>query len=369
MNHTDFKNNFIERYESEIFPHFKEFEVLRKRTIKRYFTRVLIMFIITGAVYLISKILSNYYLEILVYAKHFTIAFPPIFIIWDYYDNHRNFISFLKTNCSPKLKYLFPDISWKQISSISSSNNYNLLFPYYNKRKNDDSLIIKQNNIECKLIETKLYYTFMDDIDAKIFQGLLIALKTQKETEKPLMVCSKGILTSRNNLISLFIAPTLSALPFFGYLTWLFSEANWFSDMPLFNILYLLFLFIIYNIFFASAAEKYKKNRGTKINKISLEDVKFNNKYDIFSDDEIKSRFILTPAFMEKLTNLKIIFKAKNIRCFFQGKEVIVALKTNKNLFEMGNLTKNFKNPNIFLSFYEEMSTVVEFAEYLNEKL
>ena len=118
-------------------------------------------------------------------------------------------------------------------------------------------------------------------------------------------------------------------------------------------------------MFFVSAVEKYKENRGTKINKISLEDIKFNNKYNIFSDDEIKSRYILTPAFMEKLTNLKIIFKAKNIRCFFQGKEVIVALETNRNLFEMGYLHKSFKNPNAFLNFHKELNTVIDFAQYL----
>jgi hypothetical protein len=52
----------------------------------------------------------------------------------------------------------------------------------------------------------------------------------------------------------------------------------------------------------------------------TLEDVVFEKKYDVFTNDEVEARYLLTTSFMEKLTNMKTIYNTQDICCAFYKK-------------------------------------------------
>ena len=45
------------------------------------------------------------------------------------------------------------------------------------------------------------------------------------------------------------------------------------------------------------------------LKKTELEDVVFEGKYDVFTDNEVEARYLITPAFMNKFNDIKKIFK------------------------------------------------------------
>lgn len=63
------------------------------------------------------------------------------------------------------------------------------------------------------------------------------------------------------------------------------------------------------------------KNKVTKnLEQIVLEDSKFNEKYNIFSDDQVESRYLLTPSFMERLKNIQSAFLVVSANFVFKNK-------------------------------------------------
>ena len=111
--------------------------------------------------------------------------------------------------------------------------------------------------------------------------------------------------------------------------------------------------------------------RNQKLKKVSLEDVDFSKKYDIEAEDQIEARCILTPAFMNRLNNLKTIFGSKKIWCYFDNNEVTFAIKTSKDLFEIGDIHTPVTNIKQAAQFLNEVAIITEIIDHLklNEKI
>src|SRR5436189_219873 len=68
-----------------------------------------------------------------------------------------------------------------------------------------------------------------------------------------------------------------------------------------------------------------------------LEDPVFEKAFEVYGTDQIESRFILTPDFMERLLGLERTFQGKQLRCAFAGGEMFLAV-AGKNLLESGSM-------------------------------
>ena len=65
-------------------------------------------------------------------------------------------------------------------------------------------------------------------------------------------------------------------------------------------------LFGVIIIFLAQYISKQANNNlQISDNKRKLEDIYFNKQFNVYSDDEVETRYLLTTAFMERLSNLK----------------------------------------------------------------
>lgn len=96
---------------------------------------------------------------------------------------------------------------------------------------------------------------------------------------------------------------------------------------------------------FFNAFESWgRKNFGnTKLEKVGLVDPKFEKIFEVYSTDQVMSRYLLTPTFMERLIALENAVKGKKVRAAFDerqgGGELLIAVETG-NLFEPGSLFK-----------------------------
>ena len=55
----------------------------------------------------------------------------------------------------------------------------------------------------------------------------------------------------------------------------------------------------------------------TSLENVKLEDPTFEKRFEVFSDDQIEARYLLTVTFMERLTQLAETFGGKTIQCCF----------------------------------------------------
>ena len=103
----------------------------------------------------------------------------------------------------------------------------------------------------------------------------------------------------------------------------------------------------------------------------TLEDVVFEKKFDVFTNDDVEARYLITPSFMQRLNNVKTAFKANRIRCAFFYDQLIISLSTNKDLFSLCSLIKPMDDSQQFFQMYEEIVSIIKLIDYfkLDQKI
>ena len=118
-----------------------------------------------------------------------------------------------------------------------------------------------------------------------------------------------------------------------------------------------------------------KENAGVHIPPVSglvhttLEDVDFENQYDVFTNDETEARYLITPAFMERFKAIKETFKAYNVECAFYDGKVILALDTRRNLFELKSLSETLLNEKQYRKIFDDIISVFKLIDHLKLNL
>ena len=105
---------------------------------------------------------------------------------------------------------------------------------------------------------------------------------------------------------------------------------------------------------------------GPKTEKIKLEDTQFN----VSSKDEIEARYLLTPSFIERFKNLQMVYNSRDIKCAFFKDQIMFAINTQKDFFELGSLFVPMSDTRQIEKFYNEIIAIYDMIDYfkLNEK-
>ena len=103
-------------------------------------------------------------------------------------------------------------------------------------------------------------------------------------------------------------------------------------------------------------------NYSTRVN---LEDVDFIKEFDVFSTDQIEARTILTPVFIEKLKQLKLVFGGKSIDVAFFDNIVLFAINTPDDVFQAFPYKKLFLDLSFYERFYDEVRSIYDMIEIL----
>jgi len=104
---------------------------------------------------------------------------------------------------------------------------------------------------------------------------------------------------------------------------------------------------------------------------VKLEDISISGQYQIFSDNQLEARVLLTPLFIERLNNLKKCFNNKRIDVAFFGDHALFAIHTNQNLFEPFSLFKKTTNLEAYARYYDEIKSIYDLTKilYINNEM
>lgn len=114
----------------------------------------------------------------------------------------------------------------------------------------------------------------------------------------------------------------------------------------------------------AFSAQPLRNSNKSGFEKVELEDVDFSKRYTIYSTNQTEARYVLTPAFIERLKNISFAFKAKYLRMSFQNNKMILLAATDKDLFMMGNPFKD-SDKATFDILFDEISSVLCLVDQL----
>ncbi len=78
---------------------------------------------------------------------------------------------------------------------------------------------------------------------------------------------------------------------------------------------------------------------GKGMQRAALEDPRFEKIFEVYTTDQVESRFLLTPDLMQKLVDLEDTFKGGKLKAAFDGGEMLITVQGG-NLFEPGSMFK-----------------------------
>ena len=366
------KNSYLERtikfheiYSKEIAPIFRSYEVYRRKKIKTIKTvTFVISLILLGICYFI--VYKNSYIHSLFSKSDFILyiflVFLTIILIFSllytiYWKNiTKDFARTIKTDCLPRLLKVFGDVEWKNGEGIISDSDLSScgLFADFNRRNTDDEFEGSHKGVAFKICETEMWYVSGSGKNRtciSVFKGVIISFRSNKEIKNRTIIATKGDLTKKNRY---WIIITVLLYPLIQSIQLLMAD---YKNIP--SWIFVIFILLL-TIFIHISSMKNEE----KLEPIKLEDPRFCNKFNAYSSDQVEARYLLTTAFIERFQNLKTAFGAKKAKCSFYEDQIMIAISTKKNLFEIGSLAKSLENPDSINDFYDELSSIYRMVDY-----
>ncbi|MEA1941471.1 MAG: DUF3137 domain-containing protein [Pseudomonadota bacterium] len=109
---------------------------------------------------------------------------------------------------------------------------------------------------------------------------------------------------------------------------------------------------------------------SNKLERIGLVDPKFERIFEVYGNDQVMARYMLTPSFMERLLSLEKALHGKNVRAMFdadsgQG-ELLIAAETG-NFFEIGSMSRPLADQSRVQALVGELTEVLGLIDLLVE--
>lgn len=310
---NEYRKNFHSYYYQKIVRGLARFEEARKVELVKWSILVGLtaLTVIIGIIYIIYLSIINPALwkgkdshgELMIY------ALVGITSLWTFFAHQvsKKFENKVKKTIMHAFLSYFGDFSWSCKNSISNEEiNESKLVGNYNSLRSDDYFEGTHRGLRVVISENKLIRK-SNRSSTTVFEGLFIKMDLNKNFYGHTIVFE-------NNLVKSLLTQTLDP----------------------------------------------------SMEKVELEDPEFNKLFDVYTQDQVEARFILTTTFIERFKNLRTVYKSKNIRASFLNNAILIALPCKKDMFLLGKLTKPIVDASGFQLLFEEFVAVLSLAELLN---
>ncbi|WNO08297.1 DUF3137 domain-containing protein [Teredinibacter sp. KSP-S5-2] len=107
------------------------------------------------------------------------------------------------------------------------------------------------------------------------------------------------------------------------------------------------------------------KRTFDRMDRVVLEDPKFESIFEVYSTDQIEARYLLTPAFMERINSLVERMEGEGIQCCFLSEKLFMMIPLTKNMFEPGSVFESEDFVDDAKSLLADMNDIFSIVEIL----
>ena len=112
-------------------------------------------------------------------------------------------------------------------------------------------------------------------------------------------------------------------------------------------------------------------NLGSRFTGLKLEPVKmvhpdFERRFEVVSTDQVEARYLLHPAFCERLMEMEEAFNGNNMRLAFAQGRVVVVIET-RDMFESGGIDAEGDDAR-FATTIDQLGSLIDLTQTLNER-
>ena len=364
-------------YKSKIERNIAPLEEERKKYLQLYkiiIWTILVEFLFSAIVFV--KGVSNAFY---VYIVFFLTGIFSVFFLSSKHDKYRKKV---KNKLLMEIFSIFGQFYYcnNPVISLQEIKDYGL-FSKASIKKDDDVIVGKYKDIEISITETKLYQTKASNTYRSIpdFSGLILKIKMNKNfeghtvvTQKPMsyeqfLNNMKNFYTKNSELVPANVLSVIES-PVVKFI----FQGMQFADKQGISIsadgglnIHLL---------------KNMSKKPRKLEEVKLEDAEFNNIFDIYSDNQVEARYLLTPSFMERLKMISMVMLVMDIHCVFKdgyitlflGNPIMIDQTSDRGFFELEpGYKETLYNKEVYKRVFIELLTIFDFIQYfkLDQKI
>lgn len=244
------------------------------------------------------------------------------------------------------------------------------LFDTFNDYEKDDEFAGKYKDTDVCISEYNLNYRRQKS-DITLFDGILIWIRLKKKVGCRTILRSNkvtlpgGLTGNIYVVLNCFLLLSLS-----GFIIYTLTIFGWPQELyAIILFIYvesavtlILLIYVLYRILIKAQLKSSLKHS------INLEDIDFEKKWKVYSQDQIEARYLLNPKFMEQLKNVQKYFHGKKIDCSFWKNNLLIAIHTNEDMFETTSLFSSALSYKNMRKVVTQFYSVFAIIEELNEK-
>ena len=103
--------------------------------------------------------------------------------------------------------------------------------------------------------------------------------------------------------------------------------------------------------------------------RIKLEDPQFERLFEVYGTDQVESRYLLTPAFMERVRHLSGVVGSGNLQLAFDKGRLLLAIKKSDNSFEGGSAFSDLTDITRIEKTMQELTLIYDVVDKLRLEL
>lgn len=348
------------------------YEKERRKRLSNFIITEIITLAITYISYKGCIFFTSKNIDFLILICGLSMIFAPIFFFANIFAANKEFKQFLKEQCKKSILKTFNLDTIKGTEFSKEELIKSNLFSRFNKLEFDDVIQGKYNDVDYTIAEAMLISRGRKS-SFTIFKGVIVSFKSNKKIEAETLVTTKGDANIRNypaavnfrlTLFILYILlPIVLLIPILFQFIRIITNLN-FNISELLHLLssYLIYftipLLIISAVFYAYYVQK------KKMQDVKLESALFEKQFNVYTKNQVEARYLLSPTFMDRLQNLRTAFGTQKIKCSFFDDQIMFAISTRKDLFELGSLFKPLSSNSDVENFYKELSSVQQMIDY-----
>lgn len=105
---------------------------------------------------------------------------------------------------------------------------------------------------------------------------------------------------------------------------------------------------------------------GIKLERVKMVDPRFEKAFDVYGSDQVEARYLVHPAYCERLIALEEKFAGKSLKALFHKGDVVVVVDSD-NLFESGSLDPR-RDRDLLARTMEQLRAMADMITTLNER-
>ena len=108
-----------------------------------------------------------------------------------------------------------------------------------------------------------------------------------------------------------------------------------------------------------------------KLHKAEMEDIVFEKDYNVFTNDDVEARYLITTSFIDRIKSIKSVFNANKVFVSFICGNFFLGLKTYENLFDYGQIFNSLNDSKPFIKMSEEIISILKLIDHfkLDQKI